>query len=320
MALNFTIQDFQTAARTYRKDFLRLPILGIAEELKYMTQRLGVRYSEVQTQTQFDVEFRPYKPRRTREIKDLDLIQRDLKTYFGAIDVDFDPNSAIQTILGHHASQAVGQGLQSTPTAREVIGLAAKSPAYALKTSIFSAVRDDNGNTTQDLFNGYDTITSTEIAAGNIASAKGNYVELQDKPDNTNAVRIAKQLLRAMSNELRGQDCFLFCSQNFADDYNENYLDSHRGIAYNDKYNQVSVEGSNGMLTIVPLIGKADSQFIHITPKANMLVGMDQMSDIETVKIGDYHPDLITLSMRMFFGVEFESIDRRRMLVAKIPD
>lgn len=317
--VTYTLKDFQDSARTYRREFLRLPILGIAEDLKYMTQRLGVRYSEVVSEPQLDVEFKPYK-RGGRELKDLNLVQRELKTYFGKIDTDFEPNSAIQTIIGHSASQSVGSALASTPTAREVIGLQAKSAGYKLKLSLFSAVRDDNGNTTQDLYDGYDTITSNEIMAGNIATAKNNLIELDDKPNDNNAVKIAKQILRSMSPELRAQECFLFCDQNFADSYNENYLQTHRAIVYNEKYNQVSVEGSNGMLTIVPLLGKSDSPFIHVTPRANMLVGMDQLSDLETVKIGDYDPDLITLSMRMFFGVQFESIDPRRLLVAKLPD
>lgn len=321
MPVNYTIKDFQESARTYRRELLRLPILSIAEDLQYMTQRLGVRYSEVVSQSNYKTELKPYK-RRTgpRQVKSLDLQQRELRTYFGALDDDFDPNEAIQTILGHRASQAAGDALQSTPTAQEVLALAAKSVGFALKLALFSAVRDDNGNTTQDLFNGFDTITSTEIAAGNIAAAKGNYLELQDKPDDNNAVKIAKQILRSMSQELRAQECFMFCSQDFADSYNENYLMSHHGIVYNDKYNQVSVEGSNKRLTIVPLLGKSESPFIHVTPKANMLVGMDQMSDLEKVKVGDYDPDLITLSMRMFFGVEFESIDPRRLLVVKLPD
>lgn len=320
MAVNYSLKDFQDSGRTFRKELLRLPILGIADDLKYMTQRLGVRYSEVVGQSSFRAQMAPYKPGRKREVKDLDLNLRDLKTYFGAVDVDFDPNSAIQTILGHRAAQAAGNALASTPTALEVLALQGKAVGYDLKLALFSAVRDDNGTTTQDLFDGFDTITSTEIAAGNISAAKKNYVELQDKPDDSNAVKVAKQLLREMSPELRAQECFLFCSQDFADAYNENYLASHHGIVYNDKYDQVSVEGSNKRLTIVPLLGKTDSSFIHITPKENMLVGMDQLSDMEKIKVGDYDPDLITLSMRMFFGVQFESIDPRRLLVAKLPD
>lgn len=320
MPIQYTIKDFQDSARTYRKDLLRLPILAIEDDLKFMTPRFGVRYSEVVSQPNFNSQFRPYKPGQKRVVKDLDLVQRDLRTYFGAIDEDFDPNSAIQTILGHRAAQAAGNALQTAPTAKEVLGLQAKSAGYNLKLSLFSAVRDDNGTTTQDLYDGYDTITSKEVASGALSAANKNYIELDDKPDATNAVKIAKQLMREMSQELRAQVCYLFCDQNFADDYNENYLATHHGIPYNNKYDQATVEGSNGRLIIVPLLGKNDSPFIHITPKANMLVGMDQMSDLEKVKVGDYDPDLITLSMRMFFGVQFESIDRRRLLVAKIPD
>ncbi len=317
--VTYTLEDFRNSARTYRRNILRLPIVALRDDLRYMTLRPNVRYSEVVSQSDFDVEFRPYK-RGKRELKDLKLIQRDLRTYFGKIDADFEPNSAINTIVGHRASLAAGKDLAHTPTAQEVLYLAAKSAGKKLKLALFSAVRDEDGETTQDLFDGFDTITANEIAQGNISEEKGNYHMLSAKPDDSNAVKLAKEMLRKMSPELRAEECFLFCSQDFADAYNEAYLESHKGLVYNTKYNQVSVEGSNQMLTIVPLLGKTGSRFIHIAPKANMLVGVDQFSDLERVKIGDYDPDLITMSMRMFFGVEFESIDPRRLLVCEIPE
>lgn len=317
--LNFSLDDFKEAARIYRKDFLRLPILSLNDDLKFMTPRMGVRYSEVVMQPDLEADFVPYK-RRRREFRDLNIIMRELRTYFGALDYDFEPNSAIQTILGHRASQAAGQPLASTPTAREVLALVAKKAGYNLKYALFSATRDADGNSSLDLFDGFDTIANEEVQKGNISAAKKNYFRLSAKPDATNAVAMAKDILHAMSPELRAQECFIFCTQDFVDAYNENYLATHPAVPYNTKYNQTSVEGSNGMLTFVPLLGKQDSPYMQVTPKANMLVGMDQMSDLESVRIGDYDPNLITLSMRMFFGVQYESIDPRRLLLVEIPD
>lgn len=41
---SFTLQEYKDAARKYRSDFLRLPIIGCEETLKFMTGRPGIRY------------------------------------------------------------------------------------------------------------------------------------------------------------------------------------------------------------------------------------------------------------------------------------
>ncbi|MDY5827688.1 MAG: hypothetical protein SPK24_06015, partial [Candidatus Limisoma sp.] len=51
--------------------------------------------------------------------------------------------------------------------------------------------------------------------------------------------------------------------------------------------------------------------FMHVTTKSNMLVGFDQMSDIENVMVKEYEPFILTYIATMFFGVQFEYIDKR---------
>ena len=106
----------------------------------------------------------------------------------------------------------------------------------------------------------------------------------------------------------------------FADKYNDSYQASHAGLIYNDKYDQLTVEGSNNRLHIIPMYNKADSKFIHICPKANMLVGYDQMSDAEDVLVKEYEPFILSYIATMFFGVQFESIDKRRLKVVELAD
>ena len=96
------------------------------------------------------------------------------------------------------------------------------------------------------------------------------------------------------------------------DKYNEAYQLTHGGLQYNTQYGQQAVEGSNGKLKFVPLYNKADSKFMHVTTKSNMLVGFDQMGDIENVMIKEYEPFILTYIATMFFGVQFECIDKRR--------
>ena len=229
---------------------------------------------------------------------------------------DFEPNSAVSTLLGTGATK--GDGQIATPTAKSVLALIAKSLSEHLNDAIWNGVRNATGDTSKDLFNGFDTITQAEITAQNITAEKGNYLKLTEDITAANAVDVAKKILFSLDPRLRSQELFLYCSQDFVDKYNEGYLLSHGGIPYNTEYGQTAVEGSNGKLKLVPLYNKADSKFMHVTTKSNMLVGFDQMGDIENVMVKEYKPFILSYIATMFFGVQFESIDKRRFKVIEL--
>lgn len=306
---SFTPKDYQEAAVKYRSELLMLPIIGCQDTLQYMTARPGIRYKErVGTMTS-DAQFAPYNPSRFSDYN-LNLSYREIETFFGSVVAKFEPNSAISTLLGTGATK--GDGQMSTPTAKHVLSLIAKNLSEHLNDAIWNGVRNANGTTTKDLFNGFDTITQNEITAGEISADKGNYMKLSEDISSANAVDVAKEILFSLDPRLRSQDLYIYCSQDFVDKYNEGYLLTHGGIPYNTQYGQQAVEGSNGKLKFVPLYNKADSKFMHVTTKSNMLVGFDQMGDIENVMVKEYEPFILSYIATMFFGVQFESLDKRR--------
>ena len=308
--LTFTLQDYQEAATKWRSDLLMLPIIGIQETLQYMTARPGIRYKEQVGALSGDAQFGPYKPSRSTDFN-LNIDFRTLETFLGSVVAKFEPNSAVSTLLGQ-IGDTKGDGQMKAPTALHVLALIAKGLSEHLNEAIWAGVRNPNGDTSLDLFDGFDTITEKEITAGAIAAEEGNYLKLTDTITKENAVDIAKDILFSLDPRLRAQDLYMFCTQEFADAYNESYLLTHGGINYNTKYGQDTVEGSNGRLHIVPMYNKIGSKFIHICPKVNMLVGYDQMGDIESVMVKEYEPFILSYIATMFFGVQFESIDKRR--------
>lgn len=313
--LKFSPEDFQNAAIKYRSELLMLPIIGCQDTLQYMTARPGIRYKERVGTMSGDAQFAPYKPTRATDFN-LNVDYRELETFFGSVVSDFEPNSAVSTLLGTGATK--GDGQISTPTAKSVLALIAKSLSEHLNDAIWNGVRNATGDTSKDLFNGFDTITQAEITAQNITAEKGNYLKLTEDITAANAVDVAKKILFSLDPRLRSQELFLYCSQDFVDKYNEGYLLSHGGIPYNTEYGQTAVEGSNGKLKLVPLYNKADSKFMHVTTKSNMLVGFDQMGDIENVMVKEYKPFILSYIATMFFGVQFESIDKRRFKVIEL--
>ena len=117
---------------------------------------------------------------------------------------------------------------------------------------------------------------------------------------------------------LRAQDLLMYCSQDFYDKYSESYQKTHGGLSYNSQYLQNTVEGSQGRLKLVPLANKADSKFIHISTKKNMLYGYDNMSDVESIEVERFAPFVLTYVATMFFGVQFESIDKSCLKVVEL--
>ena len=316
--LNFTLQEYQEAAVKWRSDLLMLPIIGIQDTLKYMTSRPGIRYKEQVGALSGDAQFGPYKPSRSTDFN-LNLDYRTLETFLGSVVAKFEPNSAVSTLLGQ-IGDTKGDGQMKTPTAMHVLALIAKSLSEHLNEAIWAGQRNPNGDTSLDLFDGFDTITAKEITAGAIAREEGNYMKLTDTITHDNAVDIAKEILFSLDPRLRAQDLYMFCTQDFADAYNESYLLTHGGINYNTKYGQDTVEGSNGRLHIIPMYNKISSKFIHICPKVNMLVGYDQMGDMESVMVKEFEPFILSYIATMFFGVQFESIDKRRFKVIELAD
>ena len=314
----FTLQEYQDAARKYRKELLMLPIIGINETLKYMTGRPGIRYKESVGTITGDAQFAPYKPARRTDFN-LNLDFRTLETFFGSVVAQFEPNSAVRTLLGAMGATK-GDGQMQTPTAKHVLALIAKGLSKHLNDAIWNGVRNANGDTTADLFDGFDTITQAEITAEKISATVGNYTKLTEEITKANAVDALKDVLFSLDPHLRAETLYAYCSQDLVDKYNECYLLTHAGIPYNTLYQQTAVEGSNGKLILVPLANKTDSKFIHITTKSNMLVGYDQMGDVESIMVKEYEPFILSYIATMFFGVQFESIDPHRLKVVELAD
>ena len=314
----FTLEDYQAAAIKFRKELLMLPIIGIERTLKYMTGRPGIRYKEAVGTITGDAQFAPYKASRSHDF-DLNLDHRILETFFANVVENFEPNTAVSTVLGAIGATK-GEGQKSAPTAKHVLALIARRLSHHLNASIWKAQRNASGDTTMDLFNGFDTITQAEITANAIKADLGNYMKLSEAITTSNAVDVFKSILWSLDDILREQKLYIYCSQDILDKYNEDYKLTTGAIPYNREFEQTYVEGSGGNLIFCPLSNKAGSKFIHISDKANMLVGYDQMGDVESIEVERFAPFVLSYIATMFFGVQFESIDKSRLMVVELAD
>lgn len=315
-SLNCTDQDFLTSARKYRKEFLRLPVLRLLDVLKgNFTLRPGIRFEEKVYDIDVDWEFGPYDPKRTEEA-DPAINARTLKTFFGSVRREFDPNKYYSTVLGSEITK--GEALKSVEVARLVLSILCGKLGNNLAKVLFNAVRKDNGTKSVELFNGFDTITSNEITGGGLATTKGNLYEFSDVIDSTNAVDLIKAFLRSGDDSLMSKEGLkLYMPYQVWYDYMDDYKITTGAISYNQSYRQIHPEGFENV-TFVPMFQKKGSEFLQLTDKSNMLIGVNQTGEEESIAVEKHDVVLLTFFATIFFGCDFESIDPTRLLVGKL--
>lgn len=314
--ISFSDEEYQKAAEKWRQQLLLLPMLSCKDSLRFMTGIPGIRNKEHVGTAKSNAQFGPYKADKnsssTTEVK-----YRELKTFFGNVCEDFEPNSVITMLLGQNAS-FLGEGQKTAPSAKLVIASVLKSLGESLHNVLFTAKRNAEGDTSADLFNGFITIADAEVTAENISEAKGNLLKITTGFSEADALDVAKSIERKAHPVLRATEKFLYCSPEFADAYNDAYMLTHGGIVYNKKFEQAVVEGSNNKTTLAPLTCLAGSSKFFLAPKSNMLYGYDSLSDQERIQVDRFKPFMLTLSAAMFFGVQFYSIDPRMLLMVDV--
>lgn len=233
-----------TTAKTYRKELIKMPMQGLSKSLKHMTLRPGIRYSETVGELSGDVEYRPYSE-SGKVNAGIAITARELRAFFGSVEFDFSPNSVYSTIWG--ANETQGEALKTVPIALQVLLYVAMKLGAKLNDVIFNAVRNADGTKSKDLFNGFDTITATEIAASTMTAALGNYMDVA-KITVDNALDVLQSICESADDNLIDPDdemnpCKLFVPRSVFNLYNRACLNKLGGVTYNKEYKKAFVEG-----------------------------------------------------------------------------
>jgi len=311
-----TPEALATSAKKFRKDLLMMPVIALQSSLDHMTLRMGVRGDETVGELSSDIEIGPYSETRT-DTSDTSIKGRTLTTFRGSVIKKFSPNSVADSIYG--STVLSGDGLKNTDITTAVVAYLVKKVSKALNANLFKAVRDANGDTTFALFNGFDTIAAAEITGGKITKALGNLYEFTEAITSTNAVDLLKAFYRAAKDELQGEPISkLFIPKDIYNAYVDDYQASHGAVPYNTSFKKTYLEGSDDSCELVALPNKKGQPYIQLTTKGNMLIGVDQMSQTETISVEKLDALVLTLVMVMYFGVQYESISPERLLIGKL--
>lgn len=314
-AINISDAELQKSAVTYRKDLLVMPVIAAEATLQHMTPRPGVAGREVLGQLSGGIELGPYDPQRYDD-DGLDIKPRTLETYLGSVIKRFDLNSVAKTVYGSLTTQ--GEALTSLDLARQVLNYLSMQLGRNLNLHIWNAKRNDTGTKTKDLFDGFDTITQKEIAAGTIDTTEGNFMQLSQAIDESNATDILMSIYESADDILQGIPTKMFVPVSVYRAYNKDYLASFGNVVYNTQFKKTYLEGTDNLCELVPLASKKGSPYIHLTTKSNMIYGYGDGLDSEKIAIEKHHEFLLSFVATMFFGCQFEAINKERLMVAKL--
>lgn len=314
-AINISDAELQKSAVTYRKELLMMPVIAAEATLQHMTPRPGVAGREVLGQLSGGIELGPYDPKRYDD-DGLDIKPRTLETYLGSVIKRFDLNSVAKTVYGSLTTQ--GEALTSLDLARQVLNYLSMQLGRNLNLHIWNAKRNDTGDKTADLFDGFDTITQKEIAAGTIDTSEGNFMQLSQAIDESNATDILMSIYENADDILQGVPTKMFVPISVYRAYNKDYLASFGNVVYNTQFKKTYLEGSDNLCELVPLVSKKGSPYIHLTTKSNMIYGYGDGLDNEKIAIEKHHEFLLSFVATMFFGCQFEAINKERLMVAKL--
>lgn len=315
--ITFTTNDFAESATKFRRELLVMPVMAAQTTLQHMNGRPGVAGKETLGQLSGTMEIGPYDPER-EEKTDVKVTPRTLETFLGSVVKKFDPNDVAKTILGEITAQ--GDALTKAFIVKQVLNFLAAKLGESLGLSIWNGVRNAAGTKTKDLFDGFDTITAKEITAEKISADEGNFMQLTETINDNNAYDVVTGIYRAADDFLKSVPTKLFVPVSVKEAYERDYLTVVGSAAYNTEYKKTFVQGSNNLCEIVPLASKKGSKYIHLSTKSNMMYGYGAGLADETLEVEKYAPFILSFVASMYFGVQFETISKERLFVAKLAD
>ena len=308
--------ELNKSAQKYKKQLLQLPSIGLTELIPYMTGYPGVTYKQTVGEIFANSQLRPYDG-SNNTVDTTELHERTLETFLGSLVELFDPNALRQTVYAQ--TRANGDNVEDPEMNKAMLFAIMNSVLSYLGPAAWKAARNNSGTTTLELFNGFDTITATEISGNNISVAAGNLIELDAAITSVNAFDQLRSIWKAAPHELRMKKAYIFCDPDILINYEEDYMSTVGAAPYNNSFNKKVLEGTGGMWEFAPMVGKVASDYIHISTKNNMIYGYGNGVENEMIEIrrGD-NAFKLQFILAMFFGVQFASLNKKELFVAKL--
>jgi len=314
MAINIS-QALIDAGVKYKKELLAMPVAALAEMFPFVTLQTGLQGKIVGGVLTTDAQLRPYRTDKGAS-DNTKIVPFEWETFLGDVVKEFDPH----VLLGTLYTEPTAVKPTEAQIAKRVALEMAKKVGEALYDALFTAKRNAVGDYTADLFNGYSTLIATQVTAAELTTAKNNYIDNSGVTITVDNVGdVLKGFWRGLNKLLKKQRVNFHIPVTVLEMYEDWFQVEYGHAPWNTQFEQKTLVGSNGKCTLVPFDNMEGQPYIYITIKENMKMGVDQMSDAETVEIRRCdNPKLVQFFMKAYFGVGFETFDARYFKAFKI--
>lgn len=309
-----TLEDYKKTAVKWNSTLMDLPIRSAMDVLGFMHGLTGLRGEMQLGEIGADSQFAPFKKDRSNT-SNVNIKYRVIKNYLGNAVDEFAPVDYAHLTMGYD-DPIVGEAIKGASTTALVLFHIAKARGQHIAQAVLTGVRNDEGNTTEDLCDGLLTIAGKEISAGTISKEQGNYIKLTEAFTFQNACDLLKEeVIFKLNPFMRRENNLLLCDPELVDMYNESYQATHTGLQYNQAYNQPYVEGSHNKVTLVGLPEMAGQKRMILTQKDNMWWATYNKSDEMAVDIMRKDHYTLSFAANMWLGTQFRTIDKRRLTI-----
>lgn len=309
-----TLEDYKKTAVKWNSTLMDLPIRSAMDVLGFMHGLTGLRGEMQLGEIGADSQFAPFKKDRSNT-SNVNIKYRVIKNYLGNAVDEFAPVDYAHLTMGYD-DPIVGEAIKGASTTALVLFHIAKARGQHIAQAVLTGVRNDVGNTTEDLCDGLLTIAGKEITAGTISKEQGNYIKLTEAFTFQNACDLLKEeVIFKLNPFMRRENNLLLCDPELVDMYNESYQATHTGLQYNQAYNQPYVEGSHNKVTLVGLPEMAGQKRMILTQKDNMWWATYNKSDEMAVDIMRKDHYTLSFAANMWLGTQFRTIDKRRLTI-----
>lgn len=314
-----TLEDYKKTAVKWNPTLMDLPIRSAMDVLGFMHGLTGLRGEMQLGEIGADSQFAPFKKDRSNT-SNVNIKYRVIKNYLGNAVDEFAPVDYAHLTMGYD-DPIVGEAIKGASTTALVLFHIAKARGQHIAQAVLTGVRNDVGNTTEDLCDGLLTIAGKEISAGAISKEQGNYIKLTEAFTFQNACDLLKEeVIFKLNPFMRRENNLLLCDPELVDMYNESYQATHTGLQYNQAYNQPYVEGSHNKVTLVGLPEMAGQKRMILTQKDNMWWATYNKSDEMAVDIMRKDHYTLSFAANMWLGTQFRTIDKRRLTIIDLAD
>jgi hypothetical protein len=242
---------------------------------------------------------RPYSATHQPNTAALAYTGRDLTVRIGKLDLLVEPLKYNNTWMSQVMS--AGTNNDDIPFAQYVWEQVMKELAAEINDStVWAGTYNASGSNAAAIATGLGTLIATELTATNLTAVATGAIS------NTNAVEKFELMYKSMPAAYRSQGFTIYCSYNSFDKYQEDYRERFKKYVEMNDNGQYTLDATARKVNIVPATWMGTSNRLVATPKENLLLGTDLLSDFNKINTIQ---DVWTIKAGIGFKIGFQIRD-----------